>query len=116
MLSSQIGDSLDSDVQVAGETSASQSSLLKQLSELEQGMKGAHCLCMFAAYGVSSLLVKGFVPAVLHSIRTSLPSQHFVAQLDKIRVLQQRLQSVLERLRVVEASIILLPSSHRQQN
>ena len=95
-------------------TSASQSSLLKQLSELEQGMKGDHCMCMFAAYGALSLVVKGFVPAELHSVRTSLPGQDFVAQLDKIRVLQQRLQSVLDRLRIVEASIILAPCYHRQ--
>ncbi|DBA84269.1 hypothetical protein WJX79_002850 [Trebouxia sp. C0005] len=61
---------------VAGETSASQASLLKQLSELEQA---------------------------LVSVKSSLPSTEFVTQLDKLQSVQLRLQGVLDRLSIVEA-------------
>lgn len=61
---------------VAGETNASQASLLKQLSELEQA---------------------------LISVKSSLPSTEFVAQLDKLQSVQLRLQGVLDKLSIVEA-------------
>ncbi|DBB15181.1 TPA: hypothetical protein ACH3X3_004185 [Trebouxia sp. C0006] len=72
-------DSLRNIEKVAGETSASQASLLKQLSELEQA---------------------------LISVTSSLPSTEFVAQLDKLQSVQLRLQGVLNRLSIVEARTV----------
>ncbi|KAL0018042.1 hypothetical protein WJX77_012515 [Trebouxia sp. C0004] len=85
-LPSSVVDGIDSHIRniekerVAGETSASQASLLKQLSELEQA---------------------------LISVRSSLPSKEFVAQLDKLQSVQLRLQGVFDRLTTVEASTML---------
>ncbi|DBA76127.1 TPA: hypothetical protein ACH3X1_009869 [Trebouxia sp. C0004] len=84
-LPSSVVDGIDSHIRniekerVAGETSASQASLLKQLSELEQA---------------------------LISVRSSLPSKEFVAQLDKLQSVQLRLQGVFDRLTTVEASTV----------
>lgn len=91
-LPSDLVEGIDSHVrrieQIAGETSASQSSLLKQLSELEQA------LC---------------------SVRRGLPSEDFISQLNKLTLLQQRLQSVLERLKVVEARTSRIQAHLSQQ-
>lgn len=61
--------------QVASETSASQSSLLKLLSNLE---------------------------TALHDVRNSLPDEDFLAQLDRLKALQLRIQAVSDRLEVIE--------------
>lgn len=44
--------------------------------------------------------------AALCSVRRGLPSEDFISQLNKLTLLQQRLQSVLERLKVVEVSLV----------
>lgn len=62
--------------QVAAETSASQSSLLRQLSELE---------------------------AALQLVQKALPDKQFEEQLQRFEALQQRIQSVYDQLKTVEA-------------
>lgn len=61
--------------QVASETSASQSSLLKLLSSLE---------------------------TALRDVKSSLPNEDFVAHVEKLRALQHRIQAVSDRLAIVE--------------
>lgn len=41
--------------------------------------------------------------AALHDVRNSLPDEDFLAQLDRLKALQLRIQAVSDRLEVIEA-------------
>lgn len=48
------------------------------------------------------------VVAALRDIRSSLPDHDFVTQLEKLKALQSRIQAVCDRLKVIEARLVLL--------
>ena len=87
--------------QVVGDTSASQSETLRQLSTLEQGSKH---LSLKPSLWQTRSLTDLLLHAALHSVKRALPSDEFVSQLDKVNALQHRLQKLFSRLRLIEAS------------
>ena len=97
--------------QTASETSASQSSLLKQLSSLESGA-GLCCCGFLCSFDRSNTLSDKLVGAALHDVRSSLPDAEFVTQLERLKALQLRIQAVFDRLKIVEVS----PNASRLQD
>lgn len=53
-------------------------------------------------HALTSLLLNKVVRAALQSVKDSLPSEEFVAQLDKLNLLQHRLHIALDRRKVIE--------------
>lgn len=52
--------------------------------------------------------------AALRDVKSSLPHEDFVAQIEKLRALQHRIQTVSDRLAIVEARPILHVVLHMQ--
>ena len=58
-------------------------------------------MCPFSMF---NHLSDQLVVAALRDVKSSLPDEEFVTQLEKLKALQLRTQAVFDKLRVVEAS------------
>ena len=84
-------------LQVAGETGASQSSLLRQLSELETG-----ATLVSRAQHHFRFVPHQLLSAALHFVQKSLPDKQLEEHSERFGALQLRIQTVYNQVRVVE--------------